>query len=395
MTRPVAFVVQRCGLEVNGGAECLCRTVAEKLSATRPTEVLTTCARDYMTWENHYRPGEERLGDLRIRRFPVARPRDVASFDRLSETLRPRVKTAPVAEQEQWMREQGPWSPDLFEYLQRRRADYDAFVFVTYLYATTYFGLPLVSDKALLVPLAHDEWPIYFGMWDRLFERPRGFVFSSAEEAAFVRRRFPAARLEGPVVGTGVEPPASVDPARFRKKYGIEGPFILYAGRVDVAKGVDQLLRDFQAYRREISDQSTHLVLLGRTMMEIPSHPAVQAVGFVSEEDKWDALAACEALVMPSSFESLSIALLEAWSVGKPVLVNARSEVMVGQCRRSHGGLWYGDTGEFCVALECLLQDGRVRRALGAQGREFVSANYRWARIVEAYGEEISRIASR
>jgi hypothetical protein len=171
MNRPVAFVVQRCGLEVNGGAEYLCRMVAQRLTAVRPTEVLTTCALDYMTWENHYPPGEERIGDLHIRRFPVAKPRNVEAFNRLSASLQPRVKTAPLAEQEQWMREQGPWSPALLAYLEEHRADYDAFVFVTYLYATTYFGLPLVEDKALLVPLAHDEWPIYFTMWDRFFER--------------------------------------------------------------------------------------------------------------------------------------------------------------------------------------------------------------------------------
>jgi glycosyltransferase involved in cell wall biosynthesis len=393
MTRPIAFVVQRCGLEVNGGAEYLCRTVAERLASVRPTEVLTTCALDYMTWENHYPPGEERLGDLPIRRFPVARPRDVHSFNRLSEALRPRVKTAPVAEQESWMREQGPWSPELLAYLRRARDDYDAFVFVTYLYATTYFGLPVVSDKAVLVPLAHDEWPIYFAMWDHFFERPRGFVFSSEEEAAFVRRRFPATRLEGPVVGTGIEAPARIDVEQFRKKYEIRGPFVVYIGRVDVAKGVDRLLHDFQAYRRE-TGEDLGLLLLGKRMMEMPELPGIRALGYTSEEDKWAALAGCEALLMPSAFESLSIALLEAWSVGKPVLVNATSEVLVGQCRRSHGGLWYRNTDEFSVALGILLREPAVRRTLGEQGRRFVSANYGWPGIVRAYAEAISRVAS-
>jgi glycosyltransferase involved in cell wall biosynthesis len=394
MSRPIAFVVQRCGLEVNGGAEYLCRMVAERLSAVRPTEILTTCALDYMSWENHYPRGEERLGDLRIRRFPVARPRDVGSFNRLSAALRPQVKTAPLAQQERWMREQGPWSPDLHAHLERSRSDYDAFVFVTYLYATTYFGLPIVADRAVLVPLAHDEWPIHFSMWDRFFELPRGFLFNSEEEKAFVRKRFPKARLDGPIAGVGVEPPATIDAGRFRKKYGIERPFVVYAGRVDVAKGVDQLLGDFQAYRRQARDDKTQLVLLGRMTMEVPSQPGLRVLGFVDERDKWDALAACEVLVMPSAFESLSIALLEAWSVGKPVLVSARSEVLVGQCRRSQGGLWYGDSDEFSVSLECLLQDATVRRALGEQGREFVSATYRWSRIIDAYRDVIDGISA-
>ena len=391
MSGRVAFVVQRCGLEVNGGAELLCRMVAERLARHLKVEVLTTCALDYMTWENHYPPGEERMGELRIRRFPVERLRDVDSFNRLSESVRARKGKLSVADEEAWMREQGPWSPDLLEYLKANREEYGAFIFVTYLYATTYFGLPLVRDKALLVPLAHDEWPIHLGMWDRFFELPRGFVFSSEEEAAFLRRRFPDARLEGPVVGVAVEPPAIIDSASFRETQGIAGRFVLYVGRLDESKGVGQLLQDFAAYRRANSDNSTELVLLGKPVMDVPLLPGVRVIGFVPEQQKWEALADCEALIMPSPYESLSIALLEAWSAGKPVLVNARSEVLVGQCRRSHGGLWYRDTDEFCVALDCLLRDETVRRGLGAQGREFVFANYRWSRIIDTYRELVSR----
>ncbi len=291
------------------------------------------------------------------------------------------------------MRAQGPWSPALLEYLSTNAGEYDAFIFVTYLYATTYFGLPLVRDKALLVPLAHDEWPIYFGMWDRFFELPRGHVFSSEEEAAFLRRRFPEARLSGPILGTAVEPPAAVSPESFRKTYRVEGPFVAYVGRLDRAKGVGELLEYFRAYRRQTGDQRTELVLIGKAAMEVPPVDGVRTIGFIPEAHKWDALAACEALIMPSAYESLSIALLEAWSVGKPVLVSARSKVLVGQCQRSQGGLWYSDADEFCAALECLLQDAELRRALGAQGRDFVASNYRWPRIVDAYRELIAAIA--
>jgi glycosyltransferase involved in cell wall biosynthesis len=392
MKKRVAFVVQRCGLEVNGGAELLCRMVAQRLAAHMPTEVLTTCALDYMAWDNHYPPGEERLGELIIRRFPVARPRDVKSFDRLSESLRPRTRSSTLEEQEAWMREQGPWSPALLEYLQKNEREYDAFIFVTYLYATTYFGLPLVRNKALLVPLAHDEWPIYFGMWDRFFELPRGYVFSSEEEATFLRRRFPGLRLDGPVVGAAIEPPATLEPGKFRAAHGVEGPFALYVGRLDESKGVGQLLEAFAAYRRTTGDERTQLLLIGKEVMKVPRLPGVRALGFLPEQDKWNAIAACEVLVMPSPYESLSIALLEAWSVGKPVLVTARSEVLVGQCRRSQGGLWYANSDEFCAALDCVLHDENVRRGLGAQGREFVAANYRWPRIIDTYRALVSRV---
>jgi len=392
MIQRVAFVVQRCGLEVNGGAELLCRLVAEQMARRAQTDVLTTCALDYLTWANHYRPGEERIGDLRIRRFPVERPRDPASFGRLSERLRPRIGSLSVAEEENWMREQGPWSPELFRYIERHEDDYDAFIFFTYLYTTTYFGLPPVAEKAILVPTAHDEWPIYFGMWDRLIELPQALVFQTEEELAFMRRRFPRARLDGPILGVAVEPPAATDPHSFRKTYGIDASFVLYAGRLDPSKGVGELLQNFDSYRRATGDLRTELVLMGKAAMEIPARQGIRALGFLPDQHKWDALAACEAFIMPSPFESLSIACLEAWSVGKPVLVTAQSEVLVGQCRRSQGGLWYRDRDEFCAALEVLLGDASVRHGLGTQGQRFVAANYRWPRIMDAYCELVSTI---
>jgi len=393
MKRRVAFVVQRCGLEVNGGAELHCRLIAERLAARLDVEILTTCALDYMTWANHYPPGEQRLGELRIRRFPVANPRDVPSFNRLSEDFRGRMGQLTTREEEAWMRAQGPWTPTLFEYLADATDKYDAFIFFTYLYATTYFGLPLVGKKALLVPTAHDEWPIHFGMWDRFFELPSAFVFNTDEELAFLRRRFPRARLPGPVVGVAVEPPASVDAETFRRAYGVDGPFILYVGRVDPSKGIDGLLDDFRAYQASTGDTRTQLVLVGKPVMEFAPRDGVLILGFLSEQQKWNALAACDVLVMPSPYESLSMACLEAWSLGKPALVTARSEVLVAQCRRSQGGLWYRDADEFSAALEFLLRDPSVARTLGTQGREFVRQNYRWPHILDAYSDLIDAVS--
>ena len=382
--RRVAFVVQRCGVEVNGGAELLCRQVAERLAARGPTEVLTTCALDYTTWANHYPPGEERLGDLVIRRFPVAQER-APDFGRLSRAIRKRKDRPDLEQQEEWMRKQGPWSPQLLSYLQQHKANYDVFFFVTYLYATTYFGLPLVADKALLVPTAHDEWPIHLALFDRMMQLPRGFVFLSPEERDFLRRRFPQARLNGPVAGVAIDTPQYTNPDAFRAAHRIDGPYLAYVGRIDENKGVGELLRHFQEYRRTTGDRRTSLVLIGKAAMRVPHLPGVRAVGFVTEQARWDAIAGCEVLLMPSANESLSIACLEAWALGKPVLANAHSEVLVGQCRRSQGGLWYADAEEFTAALECLIGDPARRLALGAQGRAFVGANYQWPSILDAY----------
>jgi glycosyltransferase involved in cell wall biosynthesis len=379
----IAFVVQRCGVEVNGGAEQHCLKIAQRMAAFWDCEILTTCALDYVTWANHYPSGLELVDGVTIRRFPVAVPRDIAQFIRLSEQLRPRRSSAPLAEQEAWMRAQGPWTPELFTFLEQERDAYDAFVFFGYLYATTYFGLPRVRDKAWLAPLAHDEWPIYLSMWNRLFSLPRGFIFNTLEEQDFLRRRFLSLTLEGPVAGVGVDPPADSDGARFRRRYGIDDPFLLYMGRIEPAKGCDELFAYFIEWRRR-ERQPRKLVLLGRAVMEIPAHPDIVALGFVDEQTKWDALAACDLLVMPSLYESLSMVLLEAWTVGKPVLVNGRCPVLVGQCRRANGGLWYEHFGEFALGLRVLEQDGLGAR-LGEQGRRFVERQYCWPGIEQCY----------
>lgn len=378
----VGFVVQRCGLEVNGGAEALCLKIAERMSKHWDIEILTTCALDYVTWKNHYSPGVAEVSGVKIRRFPVAQQRKIKTFNALSEKISPCLKEVSIEEQEAWMYAQGPQSPELIAYVKQNIDKYDAFIFFTYLYATTYFILPLVQSKAFLAPLAHDEWPIYMNIWDSFFEKPRGFIFNTLEERDFLKARFPKAKLEGPIIGVAVDPPKIFDAQRFQQKYNIHEPFLLYMGRIDPSKGCEELFHYFIELRRQES-YSRKLVLLGKPTMPIPTHPDIIALGFVDEQTKWDALAGCDLLVMPSPYESLSIVLLEAWTLCKPVLVNGKCEVLVGQCRRAQGGLWYTTKDEFQVAIDKM--SVQVRNQLGLQGNKFVEHNYFWSKIEEFY----------
>ncbi len=378
----VAFIIQRCGLEVNGGAETHCLKVAEKMSKYWDVEILTTCALDYIKWENYYPSGVTEVSKVRVRRFPVAQQRDVERFNKLSKTISSCLQKASIAEQEAWMQAQGPWSPELINYVEQHQNEYDAFIFFTYLYATTYFVLPLVANKAYLAPLAHNEWTIYMSMWDALFAKPRGFVFNTIEEKNLLHARFPQARLEGSIAGVAVEPPQICSALEFRQQYNIHEPFLLYAGRIDPSKGCQELF-DYFIELRSQETSPRKLVLLGKPTMAVPTHPDIIALGFVDEQTKWNAIAACELLVMPSPYESLSMVLLEAWSIGKPVLVNGRCEVLQGQCRRSHGGLWYSNRDEFQVVIKIV--DESVRKQLGLQGKKFVEANYLWSKIENIY----------
>lgn len=384
--RRIAIVVDRFGDESFGGASLYAGRLAELLGRHFTTEILTTTAEDYMTWRNVFAPGLQKVAGVDVRRFSVDHPRDVHAFDRFSQRL---VRSASTSIElgEEWMRLQGPVSSELLDYLRSSGRQYDVVIFASYLYATTYFALPLVADRAILVPLAHDEWPLRFALWDRFFTRPKGFIYNTEEERDLVARRFPRAGTDGPVIGLGPGPAPPADARRFRAQAAIEEPFLLYVGRVDPSKGCDELLRMFARYRRMQAVQRD-LVIIGRPYMPIPAAPGVHALGAVDEQTKWDALAACDALVLPSPYESLSLVVLEAWAARKPVLVNARAEAVVGQCRRSGGGLWYHNTAEFIGALNIL--DEQVSARLGAAGASYVERRYDPAGVEAAYVDYLS-----
>lgn len=385
--RKIAFVVQRCGLEVNGGAETHCLKIAQQMSKHWDTEILSTSALDYVTWKNHYSPGLTKVSGVKVKRFLVDKQRDIKKFNRLSEKICSCLEEVSIQEQEAWMQMQGPLSSDLITYVKQHKQEYDAFIFFTYLYATTYFVLPLVADKAYIAACAHDEWPIHMSMWDSFFEKPRGFIFNTLEEKAFLEKRFPRANLKGPVAGIAVKPPSMYNPKSFRDKYQINEPFFLYVGRIDPSKGCQELFDYFINLRKQESG-TRKLVLLGKATMPIPKHSDILALGFVDEQTKWDALAACDLLIMPSPYESLSIVILEAWTIGKPVLVNGKCDVLVGQCRRSQGGIWYSNEDEFQVAIEFINQ--QVKDQLGLQGKHFVESHYIWSKIEDKYLELIA-----
>lgn len=379
----VAFVVQRCGIEVNGGAELHCLKIAQRMQKYWDVEILTTCALDYLTWENYYPFGISEIEGIKTRRFLVDKPRNIDKFNYLSEEIRYRFWNLSREEEENWLKEQGPFSSDLITHIWQQKNEYDAFIFFTYLYATTYFILPLVADKAYIVPLVHDEWCIYLSLWKGFFALPQGFMFNTAQERLFFNTLFPHVRAKQLTAGLAVEAP----PEFKKQHFNIQEPFLLYIGRIDSAKGCDELFKYFLAFKKK-SSSSLKLVLIGKSAINIPQHPDLIYLGFVDEQTKWNTIAACRLLVMPSAYESLSLVLLEAWLFGKAVLVNGECEVLVQQCRLSGGGLWYCNQAEFVTILENLSQ--LELDQLGRQGQAFVQKNYQWKDIENKFIEMLS-----
>lgn len=359
-------VVQRYGEEVVGGAESHARLVAERLATTHQVEVATTTALDYWTWEERYAPGITTLNGVAVRRFPVRSGRAADFKAREQKVL---FERHTLDDELDFVRAQGPWTPELFEFLHEEGDRYNAVLFYGYLYAPTVHGIRVVPERAILVSTAHDELPLRLVPYRAVFALPRAIGFLTPEERDLVHRVFRNDEIPHEVLGIALEDPAPQDPAAFRAKHGLTGPLVAYLGQVTEAKACDELLAHFAAARERGLDAT--LVLLGETRMAIPERPDVKALGRVSEEDKWNGLAAADALVLPSHLESLGIVLLEAWQVGTPALVPAWNAVTAGQVARSGGGLTYSDAASFGEALGTLLRDGR---AMGERGRAFVGA---------------------
>ena len=290
-----------------------------------------------------------------------------------------------------WMKKQGPYSSQLLQYLAEAGDTYDVFVFFTYLYATTYFGLPLVKDKAVLVSTCHNEPPVYLEIFDRLFQQVRYLIYLTPEERAFVRRRFFDCDLAGEVVGAGVDLVSDLpsDPGWQNLRDVVGRKYILYVGRIDEGKGCS-LIEYFTRYLEETADAELKLVLVGKAVMKVPEHSQVLTTGFVSEVTKLHLIKGCSFMIAPSLYESLCISALESWMLARPVLSNGRCKVLRGQCTRSNGGLWYGNYEEFSGAATLLLRDQTLAATLGQQGRKFVQSTCTWQRVDERYLEILS-----
>jgi len=378
----VAVVVQRYG-DVTGGAEALARCVVERLASRWDITVLTTCAKDHLTWENVFPQGASTLDGVPVRRFATRLPRRMTSFNALSRRLFGR--SLDRGEEEHWLAMQGPLVPGLWRHLAEEDHLYDGLVAFTYLYASTAWSVPLAGTRTLLVPTAHDEPPLAFGCYREVFERPRVLFASTPEELDLIRRRFPR-HARGRVVGAGIEAPARLDPRRFRKRFQVSRPYLLYVGRVEAGKGIPELLSFFAALRGAEPD-GPDLLLAGDASMSVTG-VGVRALGRISEWDKWDALAGALAVVVPSPLESLSLLALEAFAVGTPVVGNARGDVVRGQLERSGAGQGYTDAPSFRAAVNSV---SRKRAAFGAKGRVY-ARKHRWTNVVQAYREEMDRL---
>jgi len=387
----VAVVVQRYGADINGGAEQHARYVAEHLGKHVQVEVLTTCAhRDYVSWKNELPAGREVVNGIPVHRFPVAVERDPVVFAKWSETVF--TKTHSYRDELAWLEAEGPTSPALVSHIKAHEADYDFFIFFSFRYHHSFHGCRAVASKAILVPTAERDGALGLGIFPPIFRGVRALMYNSFEERALIQGVSNNQSVPGVVVGIGSEIPERSNGGRFRQKFEMRDRFAIYVGRIDANKGCVELFEFFEHYSAALVD-GMHLVLVGTPHVPIPKHPRIHHLGFLDDQDKYDAMAAAELLIMPSYLESLSMVALEAWAMGKPVLANAKCDVLQGQCLRSNAGLFYENFREFSETLRAIDSGPSLQAALGRNGRAFFERHYAWPVIEKKYVDMLEQLS--
>lgn len=381
----IGLVVPRFHVDLLGGAELHARWLAEHLAAVgHEVTVLTTCVLDATRWRNDLPAGEDTAdAGYTVHRYPADR-RDKHEWTELDMAIRAGREVS-LEEEERWLRSGGA-SSAMERDLEARGDRFDVVLGIPYMAATTYFAAQACPERFCVIPCLHDEPFARLTYVGRLLTRSAGALFNCWPERDLARRLHPRMGASA-MVGLGFEPPQAPDPDAFRDKYGIQGPFAAFIGRLELDKNVPQLLEYFVRYK-ERNPGPVQLVLVGQGDVSPPSRDDVRQIT-IDWRDRDSLLAAAALLIQPSRKESLSIVTMQAWLSGLPVLAHAGSDVVRDHCLRSGGGLWFDNYVEFEAMLQRLLDDGTLANALGRGGRAYVASEYSWPAVLGRFHEAL------
>jgi glycosyltransferase involved in cell wall biosynthesis len=386
MRRRIAFVPPRFGADIVGGAEAVVRDIAVGLvERDWEVEVFTTCAVNPYTWANELPEGASIEGGLLVHRF-----QNVLAASASREHW---VHGQIYGGQEPTLDDQVTWlnalfrTPGMFEALLKEGRSFDAIVFAPYLFWNVTVCMPIVADRAIVMPCLHDEAYAYLDVMRHVLSVPASVWFLSGPEHDLAHRLGPVTPHHS-LIGSGMDVPKSYNPDEFRDEYGIDGPFLLYLGRRENDKGWPWLVEVFAGIKTRVK-----LVSVGAGHADVPPRlrGRVIDVGYLSNEQRNNAMAAALAYVQPSLMESYSRTSMESWLAGRPVLVRTGSEVVEWHCARSRGGRAFATSDELGEHLATFSSAPEVADEMGERGRAYVMSNYQWPQVLDRIEADLSR----
>lgn len=394
--KKIGIVIHQYGDKIVGGAESYSKDLAEHLSDEYDVTVFTTTSIDYNTWKPYYKAGKEVINGVTVRRYDVEHEREMDKFSAICNRLVGKLQNGEattVSEDEEWICAEGPYCPQMISDIEKEAQNYSLFIVVTYIYYLAVKAIPKVADKALFISTAHDEPWINMSMYKRIFHMPKYFGFLTDAEKELVRERFNNNYIPHEILGTGIQVPDSVDAARCKVKFNISGDYIVYVGRLDETKGCKELCEYFLEYSNR-KQHNLKLVLVGKGDMHIPIHENIIATGFVSDEEKYDIISGALAMVTPSKYESLCIALLEGMALGIPIIANEKCSVLKQHCIKSNAGLYYDNIEDFINIIDYLITHPAEYNVMKNNGINYVKCNYTWDIVKVKIRRIINNISS-
>ncbi|MBI1870767.1 MAG: glycosyltransferase family 4 protein [Chlamydiae bacterium] len=384
----IAFVIPRYEIGTAGGAEIHAAELAHRLAQRgHKIEVFTTCAQDHHLWENVMREGEEEIKGVRVHRLSADTRENILLFSHLQRKMHLNM---PLSQEEElaWLKN-SVHSEKLYQTLEERTPSFDGVIFMPYLFGITFEGSRHVADKFILIPCLHDEPFAKLSITKEMFERARFIFFNTQPESELAQRLYllNSDRLALVALGFDEYSQPSGELA-FRQRYGLgDAPYFIYVGRWEKGKNVDLLIHYFRQYFLSRNERKLKFVLLGSGDVEIPDafSENILPLGYISVEDKWNAIRGATALCQPSLNESLSIVIMEAWSFKTPVLVHENCAVTKHHCVQSGGGLYFSNYFEFEEAIDFFLDHDSLRRLMGERGYQYVREHYSWEKVLDRF----------
>ena len=344
------------------------------------------------------RAARRRRGGQRRPGAPVPRASASATrstFGRRSRRVFERAHS--VADELAWLDDEGPTSPALIDVPRRRTAatstSSSSSATATTTRITARAAVPRRRSSCRRPSATRRSASSIFGP---IFRGVRALMYNSPEERAMINAAAGNQDVPGVVVGVGSDVPAQTGRRRASARSSTSRGRLRSTSAASTRTRAARSCSTSSSATRASFPGGLDLVLIGSAILPMPEHPRIRHLGFLADEDKFDAMAAADLLIMPSYFESLSMVALEAWALGRPVLANGRCDVLQGpvhpQQARACTTRASRSSPRRCRAR---VERAAARAARAATAASTSATHYAWPVIERKYLDMFERLEAR